>query len=1056
MRATTRMQLITIGTALLLGAAVGCGTPATTTGEPPLGTSEFVSAAGQAGQQSQGGSLDGAAEDPSAAADEGSKNDGRTVEEGDIYRVLAPNRLLNLNSYRGLQVIDMTDVSAPQVMGRVAVSGYPVEMYVVDQRAFVLLNNWYGYYGARNDVAVEPFEGGLVLAVDLSDPAHPTITGRARVPGYIQASRLTRGGGQEALFVAASNWNGESQTVVRSFSVSGAGRLEERTTLDLGGYVLDIQATPAALLVARYTWDQYDYSGTEVSIIDISDPNGTMVEGASIPAAGWIKNKTNMDLRGNVLRISSGGRWTGAGANYIQTFNVADIQNPVPVAQVSFAANEDLYASLFLEDRAFCVTYRQVDPFHAFAIDAEGHVTPKTEYVISGWNDYFVPVLGQSRIIGIGMDDTAGRAMAASLYDISNLDNPSPFIARAAVELDYSWSEAQWDDRAFSVLEDAVEVAAPDGTPETGLILLPFNGYNSASSQYVAAVQIFTFSATTLTRRGVMEHGTQVRRTFMAGNVTANLSERQLSLYDAQDPDAPSLLGKLDLAPNYQDFFVFGSYGARLKYDRDFYSWWGSSAALPDNQLQIIPLGGDPDNATPVATVDLPADAQLYQVGDLAVAVSTTYVANSDPAQYTSTIRVFDLSDPTAPQERGTLTTDRIQPSYGYWYGPWEDCWDCGRYYPYYYGGLDAKVAGQALVFPQQNWQSEVIGMEHSCWTYPTDESDCWTNGYQEGCTYYSGGINCTSLDGGPEHCSGQIQRCTLGAEQQWSCEKVEPGSVTTDRNCYDYERTRYWSNLTLAAVDLSDPAQPTMAPDVTMPAQEDDSGVIAAGTGLYVTYRVPITIPGDPREYVRYYFKKIDFADPQAPAIGAGINIPGELMLVDGNTIYTRDFVWGETIVESALNRLQVIGNHAYLQARRRFVDQEVQSLLLDGAGHALVAHNLSWYAAGGGYGSSAAGTKLSILDLAGSGFPLLSQTAVDSWATLREAHAGRALFSVPGGVLVMNVQNATAPYAQAYFALQGWPTRFVLGADDLYIPAGPYGMYRFDLDAYNLLEDN
>jgi hypothetical protein len=51
------------------------------------------------------------------------------------------------------------------------------------------------------------------------------------------------------------------------------------------------------------------------------------------------------------------------------------------------------------------------------------------------------------------------------------------------------------------------------------------------------------------------------------------------------------------------------------------------------------------------------------------------------------------------------------------------------------------------------------------------------------------------------------------------------------------------------------------------------------------------------------------------------------------------------------------------------------------------------------------------------------------------------------------MNVQNPTAPFAQSYFALQGWPTRLVVANNDIYMPAGSYGMYRFDIDSYNIL---
>ena len=104
--------------------------------------------------------------------------------------------------------------------------------------------------------------------------------------------------------------------------------------------------------------------------------------------------------------------------------------------------------------------------------------------------------------MGIGVNDETSRTLAVSLYDITVLTNPEPLIAREQVEFGGGWSEARWDHRAFSVLEDAVEIKSPDGVEETGLVLLPFQGWDDTRETYVSGVQIFTFSETTLTRRG--------------------------------------------------------------------------------------------------------------------------------------------------------------------------------------------------------------------------------------------------------------------------------------------------------------------------------------------------------------------------------------------------------------------------------------------------------------------------------------------------------------------------------------------------------------------------
>jgi len=87
-------------------------------------------------------------------------------------------------------------------------------------------------------------------------------------------------------------------------------------------------------------------------------------------------------------------------------------------------------------------------------------------------------------LVGIGRNDANSMLkLSVSLYDAENLTDPAPLEARADIDLQGSYSEASWDDRAFSVIEDAVSVKASDGTTETGLILLPFQGWDQKAKQ---------------------------------------------------------------------------------------------------------------------------------------------------------------------------------------------------------------------------------------------------------------------------------------------------------------------------------------------------------------------------------------------------------------------------------------------------------------------------------------------------------------------------------------------------------------------------------------------
>ena len=77
-------------------------------------------------------------------------------------------------------------------------------------------------------------------------------------------------------------WEWRNTTVAKSFRLGG-GALEARSQIDLGGFVVDIQATPEVLMVARTDWQQND-GRSAVALIDISSPEGDMVEGGEILA----------------------------------------------------------------------------------------------------------------------------------------------------------------------------------------------------------------------------------------------------------------------------------------------------------------------------------------------------------------------------------------------------------------------------------------------------------------------------------------------------------------------------------------------------------------------------------------------------------------------------------------------------------------------------------------------------------------------------------------------------------------------------------------------------
>jgi hypothetical protein len=225
--------------------------------------------------------------------------------------------------------------------------------------------------------------------------------------------------------------------------------------------------------------------------------------------------------------------------------------------------------------------------------------------------------------------------------------------------------------------------------------------------------------------------------------------------------------------------------------------------------------------------------------------------------------------------------------------------------------------------------------------------------------------------------------------------------------------------------------------------------GALSDGDRIFVTHLEPMTVDGDERPYVQYFVRMVDMADPTNPVVGPAVNIPGQLLAVDGDMLYTSEGIWSGEFIETAIGRLSLIDDVASLEAWVRFSDQDVERVLLDGAGHVLVSHRPAWRE--DSTDEDDRRQRLTLLD--STTLRPHGETIIDGWIQLQSAIAGRALFSVVGGVLVVNTDDPANPFAQAFFPSSWWLQRITLRDRQLLVPSGPYGITELDLDAVNIL---
>jgi len=124
------------------------------------------------------------------------------------------------------------------------------------------------------------------------------------------------------------------------------------------------------------------------------------------------------------------------------------------------APGERIYSTRFMGDRAYMVTFRQVDPL--FVIDLSGEPKLLGQLKITGVSQYIHPV-NDTHIIGIGKEATEEgffQGLKMSMFDVSDVANPKE-VSKFTIGDRGSDSQVLYDHKAFLY------------SPDKNLLVLP-------------------------------------------------------------------------------------------------------------------------------------------------------------------------------------------------------------------------------------------------------------------------------------------------------------------------------------------------------------------------------------------------------------------------------------------------------------------------------------------------------------------------------------------------------------------------------------------------------
>ncbi|MEX2315946.1 MAG: beta-propeller domain-containing protein [Pirellulales bacterium] len=456
-------------------------------------------------------------------------------------------------------VLDVSDRTAPTVVQRTEMDGRYVDARGVGDYVYVMVNN-------GNAAAPSP-----QIVDDDNDPATP---GRYETAEEY-AARLAASAG-EIVEAALPNYTtyGPDGEMIRTGLlntpadiyrplVAGADNLisvvsfnvesDEPGLTDTSAVYSTGASTIYASLENFYVFDHdrsaEDGTVTRIVKFDWAPETGGVEYVATTTVAGTILNQFSADESDGYLRIATtarndrSGNWSGRAENMLFVLQEDDGVFEFVGGLQNLGLDETMRSVRFMGDRAFVVTFREIDPL--FAIDlsdpsnpeAVGHIT------LPGFSTY-MHLIDANHLLTVGRNTPGGAngPTQVSLFDISDLLAPRR-IAEYTFSR-FSTSEAELDHHAFGYYAEFGLLGMPITREFRERVDEDGDGYRE-SSRWVREHALAVFSvdadaadpAARLILSGQIDHDSPVRRSGYIGDKLYSVANDSVKVVDVSDLD---------------------------------------------------------------------------------------------------------------------------------------------------------------------------------------------------------------------------------------------------------------------------------------------------------------------------------------------------------------------------------------------------------------------------------------------------------------------------------------------------------------------------------------
>nr|HEX4319129.1 beta-propeller domain-containing protein [Kofleriaceae bacterium] len=757
-------SVLTLAAALPLAASCG-NDKDRSPGQTSFISSPLPSQQGLANAPGAGGEDGGGAGAGSGGGGATPTSSDRTVEETDLYR-LEGTRLYYLNGYRGLMVFDVSNPDTPKLLGRSPIFGSPVDMVVNEGVATVVVADFYDinadgtpFYGSivRGLDATDPANikvlgdahlggwvsddrvvGSVLYAVSEDwgyygdygwwpyafgcgdcggAPGAGVGGGGADVHGASHgrgyglggATSNTAAGGRSAkthrkspnTSVSSGNTDDSESVIVSSVSFANK-QIKTVSSVSYDGYGGVFNVTPSSILLAHPADDTSETS--QLVYLDISDPNGAIVQRGSVTIDGMVQGwgadngRWNIDFADGITAHAIAETYeynSGQNGYVISTADFTNPDAPKVVSQLAIASPGWGVAARFDSGRLYLSPsdgwYDGTDttPFQVYDLTTPANPFLAGTVTIHGnvWNILPAP---NGKLFALGNDWNSNTDSVELQYlDVTNPAQPT-VLGDQSFGGDWAWTPAAGTFKAFTM--DATK----------GLVVLPYSGWDYNSEVYNNGLQLVQFNDTSEQVSGAAHTKGWVERGIFVGTRLVSLSDMALAVVDYSDPTNPSVITEMTLARNVFTAQPVGSSIAEVSSD-----WWQNDVAT--SEVRVLPIAQAAETTdqgnVPTVTVD-GVGASVFTNGNLSYIVTDKQVAEvcpgGDPSQppqcygRSEKVTVVDVST-GKPTTRGSIELPADE--WDWWGWGWYGFW----WYDWFDGAAISQVETNALAF--RRWE---------------------------------------------------------------------------------------------------------------------------------------------------------------------------------------------------------------------------------------------------------------------------------------------------------------------------------------------------------------